>query len=272
MLPMFCKRFGNRDGSALVAVLFLLLVLAALAARLAGETRSDLGLGFNQGRQLKNDLVLEGAINAAIFTLSNPSGPSLIADGRSFTMVVLGKPVQIAIQNELGKVNINSAQPVLLQKLLDSACVSPDDINRTITALNAMRKSPNGDITALAKATPTALGKLEQLKELTPITAEALDRLRTYVSVYNFRDEPDAGLSPAKLKTLLGMAQSAGDGGLRPTLSANGITGIYSIEVGDIGQPARQTAIVYLTGDRRKPYRILSWSQNVGADAEVRCD
>jgi len=57
------------------------------------------------------------------------------------------------------------------------------------------------------------LSAVDELKRLPGAGSELIEAIEPYVSVYNFREQPDFGLAPGRLRSLI----AEGQAGLHPT-------------------------------------------------------
>src|SRR5215475_9902618 len=121
------KRTGSASGSALIAVIFTLVVVAAIAGSLITATRTDLTLSWTLDREVEDEFVAESGIALAILNLSDPKNEApFIPDGRAYELSVDGRRLVIEVQNEAGKINLNQSPNPLLKRLL-GACSGAGD-------------------------------------------------------------------------------------------------------------------------------------------------
>ena len=109
-LASIWKHAASARGSALIAVIFTLLVVAAITGSLITQTRTDLILSRTLELEMENELLAEGGIAVAILNLSDPNNNSpVIPDGRTFNVTVDGKGLSLQVQSEAGKINLNQS-------------------------------------------------------------------------------------------------------------------------------------------------------------------
>ena len=255
-LPVIWKCAASTRGSALIAVIFTLLLVAAITGSLITQTRTDLILSRTLELETENELLAEGGIAVAILILSDPgTNPPVIPDGRAFSIIVDGKGLSLQVQSEAGKINLNQSPNPLLNRLL-RACGSEDRAELLGKAIDMRNSAKDGP----AKTFLT----VDELRRLPGASAELIEAIEPYVSVYNFRAEPDLALAPERLRLLIT------EGGGRPpsdTLSAganSNRSGIFTITASVAGAGASIRTIVYLTGDKREPHYVFDWRRITG--------
>jgi type II secretory pathway component PulK len=249
---------ASQDGSALIAVVFTLLFASALAASLMGTTRSDLRLSINYERQIESELSSEAGIAAAILMLSDPrANPSALAKGQAFTVEAGSKPVEVSIESEAGKINLNHKGSPLLKRLLETVCPDNPGTGQLWGAIEAaLGAAPQGE---------KAFRMFGEIGRLPGATPGLLAAIEPYVSVYSFREAPDYGLAPPMLQSL--MAEGGNATGIAAVQSQRNNTGVPNSGIFTIkAKPADSAAapleaIVYITGDAAYPYKVLAWRQ-----------
>ena len=252
------KHAASAHGSALIAVIFTLLLVAAITGSLITQTRTDLILSRTLELETENELLAEGGIALAILNLSDPKSVSpVIPDGRTFKVTVDGKGLSLQVQSEAGKINLNQSPNPLLNRLLH-ACGGEDQaelLGKAIDTHNAAKDGP-------AKTFLT----VDELKRLPGAGTELIEAIEPYVSVYNFREQPDFGLAPDRLRSLIAEDQGrAPSDTLAPSAGLNSNrSGIFTITASVLGAGASIRTIVYLTGDKHEPYYVFDWRRVTG--------
>ena len=255
------KHAASARGSALVAVIFTLLVVAVITGGLITQTRTDLILSRTLELGIENELLAEGGIAFAIFNLSDPnSNAPFIPDGRAFSVTVDGKGLSLQVQGEAGKINLNQSPNPLLKRLL-RACGGQGKAE-------LLGKAIDTHIAAKDGATKRFL-TVDELKRLPGASTELIEAIEPYVSVYNFRAEPDFGLAPERLKALImeGQGRTPSDTSAPPAGAKSNRSGIFTITASVLdsgGGGASIRTIVYLTGDKREPYYVFDWRRVTG--------
>src|SRR5260221_8003646 len=106
---------------ALLTVIWVLALLATVAAALTAETRTGAQLARNQLENARARALAEAGVSLGILELldANP-GTQLPADGRVRSVSFAGGQVQVSTQDEFGKIDLNFAPDALLAGLFES--------------------------------------------------------------------------------------------------------------------------------------------------------
>src|SRR5262249_46828562 len=107
----------SQQGIALIAVLWVLVLLSLVAALLVFESRSNARISHNMAENASARMAADAGIQRAILDLQTPvSGPAglLRANGTVYAWVFGDYTVRLSIQDQLGKVNLNQAPEALL--------------------------------------------------------------------------------------------------------------------------------------------------------------
>ncbi len=258
---------ASTRGSALVAVVFTLLVVAAITGSLITQTRTDLILSRNIELGLESELLAEAGIAIAILNLSDPNNKApFITDGRAHSVTVDGKRLSVQIQSEAGKINLNQSPNPLLKRLLRvcSGERQAELLGNAIESHGAARGSPVKKFLTV-----------DELKRLPGASAELIAAIEPYVSVYNFKEEPDFELAPQKLRALMSEAASRApsEAQAHPAGALSNHAGVFTITASllDSVSPASIRAIVYLTGDKQEPYYVFDWRHGAGGRDSAAC-
>ena len=168
----------REQGVALVAVLWVVTLLAAIAASFVGTTRSESDLALNQVENAKAEALADAGVQRAILAILQDleaeeedfgdadeeaaeeggladeaggfgeqasAGGSLISglavDGRPYNWAFNGGVVRLSIQAEGGKIDLNGAPEELLQGLFESAGADPEVAQALAAAVVDFRDS-----------------------------------------------------------------------------------------------------------------------------------
>ncbi|MDH3230469.1 MAG: type II secretion system protein GspK [Alphaproteobacteria bacterium] len=122
------SRSARSRGVALIAVLWLAILLAVIAGSLLTTTRSELRLARNLLDSARADALAEGGIHLAIpFLLDRDAGTRWAADGTVHVVELESGRLEIAVQDAAGRIDLNAAPPELLAGLFRAAGANPDD-------------------------------------------------------------------------------------------------------------------------------------------------
>jgi general secretion pathway protein K len=261
-LALVRKYAGCARGSALIAVVFTLLVVAAITGSLITATRTDLTLIRTLELEFRDELLAESGVAVAILNLSDPKNETPFApDGRAYAVSVDGKRLSVQVQSEAGKINLNQSPNRLLKRLLD-ACGDEGQAELLGKAIERHGAAKDG----AAKAFLT----VDELRRLPGANAGLIAAIEPYVSVYNFKAEPDFGVAPQKLKELMteGQGRTPSERAVASSGADSSRSGIFTITASilDDVQGASIRAIVYITGDKREPYYVFDWRRITGRE------
>jgi general secretion pathway protein K len=263
-LILVWQQAASQRGSALVAVIFTLLIVAAITGSLLTATRTELTLSQTLGLETEHELLAEGGIAVAILNFSDPDSKTpFIPDGRSYEIRLEGKRLSLRVESEAGKINLNQSPNPLLRRLL-AACGGETETELLAKAID----SHNAPKDAPAKAFLT----VDELKRLPGADAAPIVAIEPFVSVYNFKAEPDFGLASAKLKALMseGQGPTPAERGVAASGAASNRSGIFTVTASILEEAgASIRAIIYFTGDKREPFYVFDWRRDRGHDSSV---
>ncbi len=329
------RRWRANRGIALVAVLWVIVLLAAMAVSFVGTIRTETtvtrNLVDNAGAQALADAGVYRAILALyrsfeeieadgeIGTLTEPDEPATAAseaaasggpveggalrfDGRPYLWPFEDGVVQIAIQSEAGKIDLNAAGDDLLIGLLRANGVEQPAVlvDRIADFRDADKeRRPQGAEDADYDAAGRSQGAKDapfesvgELQQVLGVSRALYDRLAPALSVYSEArgidpmTAPPAALralpeiDPSVIEALLIERQAedpdlvgllgdfeaylAGPGSLVYSISSEAVT--------QAGARFRREAIVALVPGSDRPFRVFSWKQGHLKSAESGAD
>jgi general secretion pathway protein K len=288
------NQWGQR-GIALVAVLWVVALLAVIAGTVAYSTRIEGRLARNMMAVAQAGALAEGGIYLGIGELLRGDAaerPPL--DGTPWDMELGGRPLRVAVLDERGKLDINHASGELLEGLVSS--VAPDADAAAVAAaildwrdeddLRAIGGAEDDDYERMglpygARDGPFLM--VEELQQVMGVTPELYEGLAHQVTVYSGVSQVNPqtagrevllavpGLNEPTVDDFLQQRlESVTLGSQRPTLeltaggdyflSSN--SGVYSITAQattEDGVVARRRAVVQIAGDVDGPFRLLAW-------------
>lgn len=117
------SRRKNEAGIALLAVVWTLTLLAVIAVVLTSETRVEARIASNLANAAKAGAAADAGIEVAIYRLlrkrANQGGVSVPTNGTSYDWAFGDCVVQISVQDEVGKLNMNWAPPNILTAVFE---------------------------------------------------------------------------------------------------------------------------------------------------------
>ena len=221
-------RHGAQRGFALLIVLWTLVLLALLGTQLVASGRGDTQLARNLLDAAALESATDGAVQQAIFAMLQPPERRWTADGTIHIVRLGSAVVAIRLEDEAGKVNLNTAPETLLRALLIQIGENPAlaaSLAASIVDWHSAGKQPR----PLGAKTPqyAAAGRhygppgtdflsVDELGLVLGMTPALLARLRPHVTVHSDTD-PDASTSDPVVAAALGVnprALPASAGGL----------------------------------------------------------
>jgi general secretion pathway protein K len=209
---------GTR-GSALILVLWLIVLLTALVGGFALAARTE----NLQGRVLARGIVASNAARAGMeYALTRVALPDQRLqwrpDGRPYRWRYGGAQVEVRITDENGKLDINQADPQTLAALIQGEGMEAADAARLAGAIVDWRDAdtlsqPSGggeDADYASAGLPYGAkdGDFEGVAELLQVigmTPELYARLEPNITVYSGLARPDAAFAPAAVLNALGL-------------------------------------------------------------------
>jgi general secretion pathway protein K len=130
----------SSQGIALVAVLWIVMLLAVVGAAVISETHSEYRATRNVTNQAVANALADAAINRAIADLmESPEHRQWRPDGTIRRFVFEGMPVNLSIQDELGKIDLNYAPDEMLAGLFQSVGLKPYEVAALVDSIGDWR-------------------------------------------------------------------------------------------------------------------------------------
>jgi len=275
------RRRGDQRGIALVAVLWVVAILALIAAVFMRETRTEIALTRNLTEDARAEALAEAGVNRAMLILLglDESLPWRV-DGTPFAFAYGGGTVQVSIQDEGGKIDLNRAGDAVLQGLFTSVGVGQDAAQHLVDAIADFRDADdlrhvNGAEDADyaraglpydAKDAPFAA--VEELRQVLGMTPELYARVAPFVTVYSPRRDVNLAtappavlsalpyLSPDRVRTILD--QRAARSGADRRFRVIAVTVTVEASTAGGGRVVRQ-AVLRRSGSSGRPFDIVRW-------------
>jgi len=287
------RRRGRERGFIIVAVLWIMLALATLAAIYAAYVVRTAEAVGSSDRQVRVQALFTAALELAAYQLTSVSRDSRPATGQ-FDFHLGRATVLAAFRSETGRIDLNAAPKPLLTSLFTALGARPADAETYADHVIAWRSPPaqtGGDdaeaeayrVAGLAYAPRRApfqdVGELWLVLGLPPALVE---RVLPYVTVFNGSAQVNVlaasplvlaalpGVTPEQVNAVLAARQSAPQdpqvvfaalGGAREAATVDAGAAVR-VSVGvrfDDGSRANADIVILLGDDGAEPYRILSW-------------
>jgi general secretion pathway protein K len=280
----------NREtGVALVLVLWVLTLLGIIAMSFSKSMRTETELARQltlsaQARALAEAGIYRGILDLLRFR-RDPQA-KWQANGTVYKVMKLGHgEIRIAIQDEAGRVDLNTAQKPVIEGLLRGVGVDdqaraaiPDAIIdwRDPDNLRQLQGAEDEDYQAAGRSYGAKDGSfscVEELQQVLGMTPALYRKLAPLLTVHSHRSNVDINLAPPAAQaevepTNLGAAASNRDlsrsdfssprGGLR---SSGGSTFTLRAYAKVYDTLAEIAATIKLGGDRDQPYSVIAWSE-----------
>lgn len=218
----------HQDGIALVAVLWIMVVLAALAASFATSTRTQVNLARNLVEAARAEAIADaGVARAAAGLVVALDQGGLRADGTVYAWQFAGGEARFAMSDEGGKLDLNAASPTLLRDLLAVVEVDRRQAESLADAIARYRGGGAGedqdqdqayapDAAETAEfaddsgATPFVL--VEELQQVPGMSAEIYRRIAPLVTVYGGgQQDPDENAALPEVRAALAESRGQND-------------------------------------------------------------
>jgi general secretion pathway protein K len=126
---------ASQRGIALISVLWVGIVLGALAAAVMALSRSDLDLARSLRAQAEAELAADSAARTAIYALVNRAEGPIAADGSVTAWRIGDAEVRVEVTSEHGRVDLNRSAPDLIAALLAEAGAEATEAERLAAAI-----------------------------------------------------------------------------------------------------------------------------------------
>ena len=292
---------GSSRGMALLSVLWITGLLAVIAASFASGTRTEARLARNQIANAKAEALADGGVyRAAQGLLELDPEQAWRADGTVHEMRLGEGLVQIAIEDEDGKIDLNAAPAPLLAGLFGVLGLSPDEARAMADRIVDYRDpddepEPQGaedpDYFALGRAGGAADRELISTGELLNVlgmTRALYERAQPYVTVYSGAEGVDPlrapgpvlqalpGMTPELVEQLLNAGSDFDpffdleDETLLEQLelyflpTRDAVFTIRALARSDDGGTFLRETVIELDGDPAQPFLVLDWRRGRG--------
>jgi general secretion pathway protein K len=272
----------SRSGFALVAVLWLLLILSVIGAMLLRGAGSERELAASEVTLTQARLLADAGINRAVMSLTNAQDPlKWRLDGTKQAIQLLDHDIEIAVQSEAAKIDLNLAPPKLLAALLRSQGVAPGDAGEIADRIVAWRSplaagEPDGAADIYRDAGRRygplhgTFRSVDELRLVLGMTDELQTALSAAVTVYSRNPAVDRQVADDIVLHALEEADDALAGSQRAARSQGQASGIdrapllgealtITATVRSDSMTMIRSAVVRVTGDKRVPYWVLAW-------------
>ncbi|HEV2540866.1 MAG TPA: type II secretion system protein GspK [Frateuria sp.] len=280
---MNTRGLRTQRGVALLLVLWACTLLAIMLGGYAMLARSEGLQARYQFAQTQAQYDAEAGLARAIYGLQDTRLPQRwLADGRPYIFTFAGAKVRVSVVDEGGKVDLNSASPIVLQGLFRAAGVNPDAAQKLAAAVVDWRGADLGTKVGLDVYTANGYKprhspflSIEELQQVAGMTPALYRAVAGAVTIWSGRESPDPntaqslalaaipGMTPERVAQVTA-ARQATRPGVAGLFAGNGVThSIRSEATMADGTRAVLHATVRLQGVRAgaQPYAVLHWRE-----------
>ena len=277
------RRHKQEEGFAIVLVMWSLILLGLVSANLLRQARTTHYIFSTDLARLQAQAVADGAINLVIQNLLNPLASAPLSLNGEFTnILVVNKDVSVKVEDEAGKIDINTANFPLLSALVRDAGASSSEADFIAKNVILWRLSQNAASRGDSDKAYVDAGRLygprhgpfravPELRLVLGMTDPIQAAVAPLVTIWS----DHAGIDrDAASDTVLGVLATAGDslavsekqkrrsGADISTNRKPVLNHTFSVvaRVASAGVDVERHAVVRLVAARRKPYVILDWS------------
>ena len=204
-------------GIALIAVLWAVMLLALMAQSFTSDVRTETQLTRNLIANGQARALADAAVHSAIDRLLRErSDAGRVYDGQPYRSTIGGASVEVSIQDESGKIDINAAPAALLEKLFSWAGLEADDARAlvdtvadwrdrdTLRRLNGAEKSEYRQANRPYEPKNQAFDSIEELRLVLGVSPPLFEKIRNAITVHSRRRGIDPrSATPPVLATLL---------------------------------------------------------------------
>ena len=193
------RKKNGQQGIAIIIVLWVITLLTLIAASFVTVMRSDIQVVTNSMGRAKAEAAANAGIQRAMFELFKPvnTPERWAADGVPREWTYQYAAITITMNDEAGKIDINTASEALLRSLFQSQGLTPDEAAAMVDAINDWRdqdtvKRLHGAeeaeyLAAGLKYKPAnaPFQAIEELKLVLGMTPQIYERIAPLITIYS---------------------------------------------------------------------------------------
>jgi general secretion pathway protein K len=271
-----------RPGFALIAVLWLLLILGVIGGMLLRGADSERELAATEVALSDARLLADAGINRAIMSLANAEDPlKWRLDGTKQIVHLLDHDIEVSVESEAAKIDLNLAPRDLLAALIRTRGVAPGDAGDIADRIVAWRSplqpgEPDQAADAYRDAgrsyapTHSPFRSTDELRLVLGMTDALQAAVSPAVTVYSRSAAVDRQVAGDLVLQSLKEAGDALAGSQADARNQGQASGIdrapvlgealtIDASVAGDGVTMQRSAVIRVTGDRRAPYWVLAW-------------
>lgn len=237
---------SQQGGVALLVVLWVMGALATLLTVIAASVHIQHRQASYLSQYTKAMFAAEAGLNVAVVNLlTSDIRARWRADGQPHFIEFDGVACELRVSSERGKLDLNSAHQVDVQRLLIAGGAAAQNAQQIAVALEARRQRQ-------------PLRILDEFRELPGMSFSLYRGVLPLITVWSGESRPDAGLAPTALARALGMAVTTA-----LTVSGGQIVTVSSVAQLPNGTRASLQVTLMLISNREgaRPYKVLRWQE-----------
>jgi general secretion pathway protein K len=291
------RLIARQGGIALITVIWMVAFLTVLAAGVTAVARSDIQLARNVIGLAKARSEAEGGIYYAVTRLVDVSSSKWIGNGSTYRVPGSEMKIEVTVQDEAGRIDINAADADLLRSLFIAGGADVDLAQECADAVmdwrddDQLRRASGAEwddyVAAGLAYAPRNSGflSISELQMVLPVTTKIFRAIRPAITIYSGNKGVNPALAPSMAMVAISgsgpesvaqyMANRAADPGRLVTAGMPQVNRRFVQAVGGkvfqissqattaSGLSASVTAVVSLQGsDPLRPFTILDWGQS----------
>lgn len=172
-------------GIALLLVIWVLALLAGLAAQITVDARSGLDLAHGLVETGRARVLADSGIWAAVARLSHADARgTLRLDGSDHTFAELGDSVTVSIRDERAKLNLNAIGELPLRELLRTVGADVGVADQLARAILQHRSAASAAAQRGNSPRPRGFASLAELRQVPGIPANIWRQLSPFLTIY----------------------------------------------------------------------------------------
>ena len=266
-------------GFALLIVLWVLVLVAFLVAQVVAAGHTELRIAGNLYANAAAEAALEGAVNEALFHLSDPQpGRRWALDGRPRELAIGHSRIILRLENEAARINPNLASPAVLEGLLRASGSDAATSKQLATAIaewvgTAVAARSAADVAAdywaagLGYRPPgQPMETLDELARVLGMTPAVLAGIRPHLTLYGPQTPELAAADPVVAAAFDFVRKRPG--GFRanvPRGRRGGVTMVRITATAHGPENAEVTRVAVIRFNPQRPYAsaMLAWGPSI---------
>jgi general secretion pathway protein K len=266
---------SHHDGFVLVPALWLSGLLAAALSVFLVNSKVNSRAAGNLVQNSQAEFLADGAVRLVAFELWANSHLRSTGNGRAMHCKLPdGQRVIVAIQDQAGLIDLNSASPSTLQVLGQALGLSDEEAQTVADRIVDYRDHDNDPRPYGAEMKTYAAQGLEfspkngpfqdlgELEQVLGVTDDVRERLSSYITIYSQQDGIDQSAAPAQLRDHSFARVPA-------IISQRMTFAIDALVSGPSGGKFHRHAIVQIIGRPERPFAISEWNRGSSQAARL---